>query len=587
MMKRVTASAATVRFSGLRSYFHASGPRQLALAIVVGVLAGASVTAMTRLAEFAHVRLYGLAFDERLSARASVSPWAAFASLGLGGLALGLMDQWRWKRKAPATVDPIEANALRGGRLAFRDGITVMIQTLISNGCGASVGLEAGYAQVGSTIASRAGLALGLRRQDLRTLVGCGAGGAIAGAFGAPLTGAFYAFELIVGAYTLSNAGPIVSAALAADLTVKALGGAPYFVTAPPVSALTITHHFALVGLGLLSAAIGIGTMRGAALAERSFQNSGLPLWARPAAGGCVLAILAIGTPQVLGAGHGALGLDVLHVLTASTLIGLIMVKLTACLISLGSGFRGGLFFASIFVGALLGKLYALAVGAAFPHLALDPTACVFTGMGTLGVAIVGGPMTMTFLVLESSDDLGVAGGVLAACIATSAAVRATFGYSFSTWRLHLRGETIRGALDVGWMRDLTVARLMDRDPPLAPAAMILREFRASHPLDGAEAVILTADDGSYAGLVFATEAHAPLRDTGLEQQAVSAFARIEAFSLRPDDTVQGALSVFASAKSHVLAVTDPETGAPLGLLAESSAARRWAEAAAGALGEA
>ena len=76
----------------------------------------------------------------------------------------------------------------------------------------------------------------------------------------------------------------------------------------------------------------------------------------------------------------------------------------------------------------------------------------------------------MTFLVLESTGNLGIAGGVLAASIATTLAVRATFGYSFTTWRLHLRGETIRGGQDIGWLRDLTVARMMIPSPPVFPA---------------------------------------------------------------------------------------------------------------------
>src|SRR5271169_6274510 len=158
------------------------------------------------------------------------------------------------------------------------------------NGCGASVGLEAGYAQIGSAIASRTGILLRLRRQDLRTLVGCGAAGAIAAAFAAPLTGAFYAFELIVGAYSLGTAGPIIAAFLAATLTVKGLGGAPYLVTAPPPAVLTITNHLALVALGLVSAALGVGAMRAAAFVERSFQASPLPPWARPVVGGIILA---------------------------------------------------------------------------------------------------------------------------------------------------------------------------------------------------------------------------------------------------------------------------------------------------------
>ncbi len=220
------------------------------VAVVVGVLAGFSVAAMTELVDLAHVAIYGIPFDVRLSAAARVAPLAAFTALPLGGLAVGLIDRWRRARKLPRAVDPIEANALRGGRMAMGESLIVCAQTVISNGSGASVGLESGYAQIGAAIASRIGLALRLRRQDLRILVGCGAGGAIAAAFGAPLTGAFYASELIIGAYSLANAGPIFAAALAATLTTKALLGAPYVIVAPPVAPLALGHHLVLVGAG-------------------------------------------------------------------------------------------------------------------------------------------------------------------------------------------------------------------------------------------------------------------------------------------------------------------------------------------------
>jgi CIC family chloride channel protein len=577
-MTGVAARLLAARLADLRARVRSNVLMQVGVAIVVGALAGICVIAMSKITERAHIWIYGLAFDERLSARAEVSPIAALAGLCLGGLVLGLMDRWRRARKSEPTVDPIEANALHGGKLSVRDGLVVVAQTLISNGCGASVGLEAGYAQIGSALASRTGLFLRLRRQDLRTLVGCGAAGAIAAAFAAPLTGAFYAFELIVGAYSLSNAGPIIAASLSATLTVKGLGGAPYLVSAPPAAVLTIGDHLALIVLGLVSAGVGVGAMRAAALVERSFQASPLPTWARPVVGGFILAAFAMYTPQVLGAGHGALELDTPRSLSAATLVALIALKLTACLVSLASGFRGGLFFASIFVGALLGKLFALAAATFVPTLGLDPTACLFAGMGTLGVAIVGGPLTMTFLVLESSGDLSVAGGVLAACIATSVTVRATFGYSFSTWRLHLRGETILGAQDVGWIRDLTVARLMDRDPRMIAANATLREFRNAHPLGSASVVALREGDGSYGGLVSAPEAHAPAHDLDQDALPISIFARLRQTSLHPDQNIKTAMAMFASARSDILAVTDPETGEVLGLLGEALAARRYAE---------
>ena len=148
-------------------------------------------------------------------------------------------------------------------------------------------------------------------------------------------------------------------------------------------------------------------------------------------------------------------------------------------------------------------------------------------GMGTLSVAVVGGPLTMTFLVLESTGDLSVAGGVLAASIATSLAVRATFGYSFTTWRLHLRGESIRGAQDVGWLRDLTVARLMVSAPPTIPAETSLRAFRAAYPLGSAHVVVAVDEAGRYRGLVLVPEAHAAPLEEDEDGGPISAVARL------------------------------------------------------------
>jgi Voltage gated chloride channel len=96
-------------------------------------------------------------------------------------------------------VDPIEANALQGGRMSLKDSTLIAAQTVISNGFGASVGLEAAYTQIGSGFASWLGKAFRLRRGDMRTLVACGSAGAIGAAFGAPLTGAFYALNSFWG----------------------------------------------------------------------------------------------------------------------------------------------------------------------------------------------------------------------------------------------------------------------------------------------------------------------------------------------------------------------------------------------------
>ena len=146
--------------------------------------------------------------------------------------------------------------------------------------------------------------------------------------------------------------------------------------------------------------------------------------------------------------------------------------------------------------------------------------------MGALSAAIVGGPLTMTFLVLESTGNLGIAGGVLAASIATTLAVRATFGYSFTTWRLHLRGETIRGGQDVGWLRELTVAKMMVPSPPVFPAEESVRAFCEAHPLGSANVVVAVGEDGRYHGLHPSSPKRTPSRSRRATTAARSAWSR-------------------------------------------------------------
>src|SRR5208337_1269369 len=110
---------------------------------------------------------------------------------------------------------------------------------------------------------------------------------------------------------------------------------------------------------------------------------------------------------------------------------------------------------------------------------------------------------------LEATGSLPMTVAVLAACVVSSLTVRRTFGYSFATWRFHLRGEAIRSAVDVGWMRNLTVGRMMRREVRTVRADTTLAAFRRDFPLGAATQIIAVDDAGRYAGIILLAEAHA------------------------------------------------------------------------------
>ena len=209
--------------------------------------------------------------------------------------------------------------------------------------------------------------------------------------------------------------------------------------------------------LGILSALVGIGIMRGVALCEALLAKTGLWPPLRTALGGLGVGLLALLTPQVMSSGHGALHFSNIVSMPLKVIAGVFVLKAIASVISLGSGFRGGLFFATLFLGALGGRLFAAGFDAVWPGLDLDPNVYAIIGMSALSASVIGGPLTMSFIALESTGNLWLTTAVLVAVIISTQITRELFGYSFATWRLHLRGETIRSAADVGWIRDLTV----------------------------------------------------------------------------------------------------------------------------------
>jgi chloride channel protein, CIC family len=561
----------------LRGIIRGSEAWLVLLGALSGVVSGLAVALMGTTTNAMHTLFFGVR-SGRVSGLDHLD--RGYLTPIIGGLVLGITG-WLWAgRRRTIPIDPIEANALHGGRMSLRDSVWVTLQTLLSNGCGASVGLEAGYAQIGSGLASKLGLWLRLRRNDLRVLVGCGAGGAIGAAFGAPLTGSFYAFELIVGSYSVGNVAPILAASVAGVLTARAMRAVTYHISVAPAAPTLLSSYAAMLLLGVICGGFGIVIMRAVALAERGFAAARIPRALRPAVGGAIMTGLAMITPQVLSAGHGALKVDLAAKLSIMALISLISLKTFASVISLGSGFRGGLFFASLFLGALIGKLFAAVLYLTAPHFAVDPSICVLVGMATLAVAVVGGPLTMAFLVLETTGDFAVTAAVLASSIATSLVVRETFGYSFSTWRLHLRGESIRSAIDVGWMRLLTVARMMRRDPATIPGTASLEELRRRFPLGSTQRVVVVDEDGGYLGIALTAEAFASADQP--EQDATRTCADIAHWGdtpLVPEMNIKQAVSTFDRTESEALAVVEDLEGRKVvGLLTEGYALRRYAE---------
>lgn len=568
-------SAAAEHYSrsvtSVRSVFRSSEAAVIVLAVGVGIAAGLLTIAIHGVAHGLQFLIYGFA-EESLSASSSV-PFVRLLALPLAGLLLGFGSRAairRWR----TPVDVVEANALHGGVIPWRDSALVCVQTLLSNGAGASVGLEAAYGQAGGGFASLLGTWLRLRRVDLRTLVSAGAGAAIGAAFSAPLAGAFYGFEIVLGAYTPAAIAPVGAACISAVLLVRLLGFEAYVTALPGARAITTTDYLLYASLGVVCALVAIAIMRAVTWIEGRVRSVPMPDVYRPAIGGLFLIPLALITPQALSAGHGALHIDLGAQMALRFLAMVLVVKIAASTVSLGFGFRGGLFFASLFVGSLVGQLFA-GLLAQFPELpTLDPSDAALIGMAAMGVAIVGGPMTMAMLVLETTHDFALTGVAVVASLCASTVVRETFGFSFSTWRLHTRGENIRSARDVSWVRNLSAGKMMQRSTDTISATETIAGFRRRFPLGSTGRVVVLDQADRYVGIVETAKAFDPEL---LLESDVGEIASTDDPTLSPADDVRAVMAAFDNSEAPYLAVID-ENGALLGTLSERFVRRRYAE---------
>jgi CIC family chloride channel protein len=407
-------------------------------------------------------------------------------------------------------------------------------------------------------------------------MVGCGAAAAIAGAFGAPLAGAFYAFELIIGGYTPASLTPVGVAAVVGYFVAHAFKVLSLGVSVGPVGDVLGRDLAIAALLGMFAALFGIGIMRGVALSETLLSKIGLWPPLRPALGGLAVGLLALLTPEVMSSGHGALHFAGIVSMPLGFVAAVFVLKTLASVISLGTGFRGGLFFATLFLGALGGRLFAAGFDMIWPGLGLDPNLYAIVGMSALSASVIGGPLTMSFIALESTGNLWLTTAVLVAVIISTQITRELFGYSFATWRLHLRGETIRSAADVGWIRDLTVRRMMRPDMATVNVEMPIAEFRGRFPPGSKTQVVAVDDAGHYAGLVLVADAHAPDIDT---TKSLRGILRHQRAMLHPGMNIQEAIAAFDAAEAESLAVVEGgDQLRPIGVLTEAHAMRRYAE---------
>jgi chloride channel protein, CIC family len=466
----------------------------LVLAGIVGVCSGLAAVALNRTLHFLAVFFQSVHHH-----------WWGFLLPAAGATLAAIFLHAIVKERAGHGIpEVVHAVSRRGGRLSFRSSFSRLIAGSLTIGSGGSAGPEAPVVMSGAALGANIANLFAMKDRQRITLVGCGAAGAIASIFNAPITGIVFTVEVILGEWRSFNIIPIAIAAVAGTEVSRWLQGNQIVFISPQ---FTIGWIDSAAGFGLVFFATAASLILGRLLKgmHQVAARSALPVWLRPAIGGAAVGIIGFHLPFVLGEGYSAIQQMISGVFAPGLALAALAVaaKILATCLTLGWGGAGGVFAPSLMIGSLVGVLYHRLLTTALP---MQP----FSGEGTfalLGMAgLVGGllqaPLTAIFLVVEITGGYGVILPLIIVATLTS-----TFCYYFEPGSFYLRelietGQYSRPGTDTRVLSDMTVAELVDTDYTRIRGDMLLSEFVKIIERTGRYHFPVEDRDGRYQGLV-------------------------------------------------------------------------------------
>ncbi|MDJ0971227.1 MAG: chloride channel protein [Kiloniellales bacterium] len=543
------------------------------LALVVGAAGGGAAIVFRLGIDFFQQIFFGVnpAYLTRLAAELPV--WRLLLVPTLGGLAIGLFVYHLMPGRRPRGVaQVIEASALRGGRMSLTNGLMAAFVSASSIGVGASVGREGPVVHLGACLGGWLARRLQLGRVLSRTLLGCGVAAAVAASFNAPIAGVFFALEVVIGHYALSAFAPIVIAGVTGTIVSRMyFGDFPAFILQETQEIASFLEFPAFALLGVISAVVAIVLMRAVMLTEDIWSRVPVPSWTRPAFAGLALGLVALGFPQVLGVGYETTDAALSEHLDLQILIALIVVKVAATAICLGSGFGGGIFSPSLFVGAVLGGAFGIVATSVFPQLSSGHAAYTVVGMGAVAGAVLGAPISTILIVFEMTGDYTLTVAVMIATVIASVITQQVHGRSFFVWQLERSGVTIKGGQEISLLRTITVDGFTDRRfetiEAQAPLALV-RERLPKAPWG--ELFVIDAENRLVGTITFSDLADAAF-DTSRDEALVALdVARQHPTVLQVGEDLEAAIKVYgASGEVHVPVVDSLEEMRLLGVVHE------------------
>ncbi|MDI9433195.1 MAG: chloride channel protein [Planctomycetota bacterium] len=436
----------------------------LLLAVVVGILGGFGALFFKKLI-LLFQSLFWATTDMSVDSLAALAWYRRLLLPAVGGAIVGPLIYFLAREaRGPGVPEVMIAVVTRNSIIRPIVVIVKSLASAISIASGGSVGREGPIVQIGAAIASTVGQVLRLHPVQLKTLVGCGVAAGIAATFNAPMAGTLFAMELIVADFGLSAFTPILVSAVGATAVTRQFHGNITEFTLPLFTMVSHWEFGLYLVLGLAAGLVASAFSRSIYIVEDLFEKTRIPQWVRPAGGGLLVGVAAILYPHIMGVGYESIRVLFDGQMALSLMLLLVVLKIVATAITVGSGGSGGVFAPSLFIGAMLGGAFGQAVNQLFPGVTASPVAYALVGMAAVNGACIQAPLSAIVVLVEMTNEYAILLPLMFTVVMASFVFHKLNAESIYTEKLRRVGIQTHHGDDLNVLRSIPVKTVLRTD---------------------------------------------------------------------------------------------------------------------------